>query len=270
MADLKQFEFFLLRYVPDAVKGEFVNFGVVLHELGVSDPGSSVVRITSDWRRLECMDRHADLEVLQGLGIELQRELDGGDWNSVIERLGDRCSNAIQLSPAQAVRANDSEAAARRLDNEYLRTHLPVSEGELSARRVIVTTIREAFKVAGILGFVQQNIRVADYTGKKGDPQRFDFAYPVGNDVRFVHALSLHTSLQPGLMLAARFPGIARDIHQKEGADAKLMVVLENDLDQQQEEIGFVLGMMADSQIRVAEVREMPRIAAEIRQELRA
>ena len=32
MADFKQCEFFLLRYVPDVVKGEFVNIGVVLLE----------------------------------------------------------------------------------------------------------------------------------------------------------------------------------------------------------------------------------------------
>ncbi len=34
MADVKQCEFFLLRYVPDVVKGEFVNIGVVLLETG--------------------------------------------------------------------------------------------------------------------------------------------------------------------------------------------------------------------------------------------
>ena len=29
MAEKRKLEFFLLRYVPDAVKGEFVNFGLV-------------------------------------------------------------------------------------------------------------------------------------------------------------------------------------------------------------------------------------------------
>ena len=39
MADLKQCEFFLLRYVPDAVKDEFVNIGVVLVEPGANGAG---------------------------------------------------------------------------------------------------------------------------------------------------------------------------------------------------------------------------------------
>ena len=34
MAELKQLEFFLLRYVPDAVKEEFVNIGLLMREVG--------------------------------------------------------------------------------------------------------------------------------------------------------------------------------------------------------------------------------------------
>ena len=34
MADKRQFEFFLLRYVPNAVKDESVNVGVVMLEPG--------------------------------------------------------------------------------------------------------------------------------------------------------------------------------------------------------------------------------------------
>ena len=37
MAEYKQCEFYLLRYVPDAVKDEFVNLGVVLLETGEGD-----------------------------------------------------------------------------------------------------------------------------------------------------------------------------------------------------------------------------------------
>ncbi len=42
MGDMKQCDFFLLRYVPDAVKEEFVNFGVVLLE---RDPQFAEVRL---------------------------------------------------------------------------------------------------------------------------------------------------------------------------------------------------------------------------------
>ena len=50
MADLRQLEFFLLRYVPDAVKDEFVNIGVVMLEPGANGAGFADVRFTRDWR----------------------------------------------------------------------------------------------------------------------------------------------------------------------------------------------------------------------------
>src|SRR5262245_49625839 len=44
-------EFFLLRYVPDAVKDEFVNVGLVL----LPGSGPAEVRFTHDWSRVRCL-----------------------------------------------------------------------------------------------------------------------------------------------------------------------------------------------------------------------
>ncbi len=61
MADLRQLEFFLLRYVPDAVKDEFVNIGLVMIEAGANGDGFADVRFTRDWRRVRCLSgRFAD------------------------------------------------------------------------------------------------------------------------------------------------------------------------------------------------------------------
>jgi len=73
MASLRQCEFFLLRYVPDVVKGEFVNVGVVLLEQG--DGGFTDVRFTRDWRRVRCLDPEVDIELLESYESELRRLL---------------------------------------------------------------------------------------------------------------------------------------------------------------------------------------------------
>jgi hypothetical protein len=65
MADLKQLEFFLLRYVPDAVKGEFVNIGLLMREPNGGEGRFSGMRMTEDWSRVRCIDPEADLEVLK-------------------------------------------------------------------------------------------------------------------------------------------------------------------------------------------------------------
>jgi hypothetical protein len=66
-------EFFLIRYVPDVVKGEFTNIGVLLREAGRDD--SAVVRFTRDWSRVRCMDADADIGLLEGLEGEIAQRL---------------------------------------------------------------------------------------------------------------------------------------------------------------------------------------------------
>ena len=74
MGRKKQLEFFLLRYVPDAVKDEFVNIGVVMVEAGAGTAGKRFadVRFTQDRRRVRCLDPQADEEMLEVLEREIR------------------------------------------------------------------------------------------------------------------------------------------------------------------------------------------------------
>ena len=75
MAELKKLEFFLLRYVPDAVKDEFVNVGLVMLEPGADGAGFADVRFTRDWRRVRCLDPQADVEMLEALERDIRGQL---------------------------------------------------------------------------------------------------------------------------------------------------------------------------------------------------
>ena len=62
MEERRRCEFSLIRYVPDPVKNEFVNIGVLLRE--AAEPGQDGVvrtelRFTQDWKRVRCVDPHA-------------------------------------------------------------------------------------------------------------------------------------------------------------------------------------------------------------------
>ena len=110
MNERRQCEFFLLRYVPDAVKDEFVNLGVVLYEpgkAGSAQAGFADVRFTRDWRRVRCLDPDVDVEMLEALEREIRERLaEGGnsrEW--LLSRMEDTFSNAIRLTPAKAVLA---------------------------------------------------------------------------------------------------------------------------------------------------------------------
>src|SRR5271166_3751161 len=66
-------QFHLLRYVPDAVRNEFVHIGVILREQGSGEAAD--VMFTRDWRRVRCLDPDADTALLEGMESELRRRL---------------------------------------------------------------------------------------------------------------------------------------------------------------------------------------------------
>ena len=69
-------EFQLLRYVPDAVRNEYVHIGVILRgAVGGDAAGRTEVRFTRDWRRVRCLDPDADTALLEGIEGELRSML---------------------------------------------------------------------------------------------------------------------------------------------------------------------------------------------------
>jgi hypothetical protein len=99
-------EFFLIRYVPDAVKGEFTNIGVLLREAGrgrCAVPAAQV-RFTRDWSRVRCMDADADIGLLEALEGEIDARLRLGPSlpaaKPLIAVIEDSFSNSIQMSEA--------------------------------------------------------------------------------------------------------------------------------------------------------------------------
>src|SRR6185312_251316 len=96
----QQCSFFLLRYVPDAVKNEFVNIGLVL----LPPAGPAELRFTKDWARVKCLDAEADVDLLQSLETDLRNQLQGMDGNRdlIVRRIQDSFSNAVQPSELKA------------------------------------------------------------------------------------------------------------------------------------------------------------------------
>src|SRR5579862_1792065 len=151
MADRRQLEFFLLRYVPDAVKDEFVNIGVVMVEAGANGAAFADVRFTRDWRRVRCLDPQADVETLGALEQEIRGQLGTThDRAILLRRLGDSFSNVIQLSPTKGCLAEDPVAEIEAMASMYLETAKAGGRREVSGRQRILGRMRDAFERAGV------------------------------------------------------------------------------------------------------------------------
>lgn len=95
----RQFEFFLIRYVPDPVRGEFINIGIILHELEGPE-GNAIIRFTRNWDRLLRLVPDADIEMLEALEEDILSQFAEGQEriNEVLSVLQSQLSNTVQIT----------------------------------------------------------------------------------------------------------------------------------------------------------------------------
>ncbi|HWY20893.1 MAG TPA: DUF3037 domain-containing protein [Candidatus Acidoferrum sp.] len=270
MAAFRQLEFFLLRYVPDAVKDEFVNIGVVMVEAGANGGGFAEVRFTRDWRRVRCLDPQADVEMLEALERDIRGQLvSTHDRGVLLQRLEDSFSNVIQLSPAKGCLAEDPVAEIEAMALMYLESAKAGGKREVSGRQRILVKMRQAFEQAGVWGLMRHDIAVDQYT-HKGDPLKIDCSYQPNGEIKMFQAVSLQTDVDAAKVLAFSYPKIVEGILSVHRASALLTAVVEDDLDRSDEAVLFALATLEQGRIRVAAAGEMAGIAEVARRELRA
>ncbi len=279
MADFKQCEFYVVRYVPDVVKDEPVNVGVVLLELDGADDGFADVRFTRDWRRARCADPDLDVELLESFEDEIRRlvqaraaevinyrgAMSRREW--LLDQVSNSFSGALQLSPAKAVLTESPQAELGLLAQRYLESAARERRA-LTGRRVIYGAMKDAFEKAGVWNFMWKDIAVAQYA-QSGDPLKIDCAYkPADNVVHMFHAVSLATAADSAKVLAFSYQDFREGLAHAEGANPNLYAVVEDGLDQTDAQLGFALNTFDRYGIDVASVSQMPAIAERARLEL--
>jgi hypothetical protein len=270
MAEKRKLEFFLLRYVPDAVKGEFVNFGLLALEDGAEGSSLVDVRFSKDWGRVQCLDPQVDLTVMEALQKEIRAEIgQTRDRALLLRRMEDSFSGVVQISAVMpALTEKIALAEVDEVARMFLETAKIRRTREPAGRQKILDVMRTAFEDAGVLSLLNA-VPAEPYT-KPGDPFEFDFGYRVAGQIKLLHAVSMRSSVDSAVMLAARYPKIAPVMEKVAGAVPLLTAVVEAGLDRSRNEVAFALEMMEESRIRAAETTEMPAIAEEARMELGA
>jgi hypothetical protein len=269
MAEKKQLEYFLLRYVADAIKQISVPIGIVMHEPGMQD-GFMDVRFTNDWRVVQCVDPEADVDTLAALGREIGAQLTQLKNPEVLARwLTDSSSNLVQVSEVKGVLAENPKLEIGSMASMYLEPRKVLrreTSRKASSREVIVNTIREEWKRVGIESLIRENIEVAKYTGA-GDPFTIDFGYKIGNQIKLFHAVSLKKNVESAERLTYRFPKIVKGMEQ-DNLVPTMAAVIDKDVDLARNDVQFAVGDMERNSIHVVAVTRMPEIAENAKREL--
>jgi len=272
LRDRLQCEFSLIRYVPDVVKGEFTNIGVVLREAGRDE--TAAVRFTRDWSRVRCMDPEADVDLLESLESEIGLRLQAGvelkvNAKPMLDTLEDSLSNSIQLTEMKGTLAESFPTEMEQLLRMYVEPlKVPSTRRKASGRGAIVSTMRTAFEQAGVWRLMRKKIVASAYT-QAGDPLKIDCGYRNGK-VRMFHAVSLETDVEGAKSMAYSADALRAGVLNSEGAELELTAVVEriaSITDQEQYEFG--VSVLEREAIRVLTVADMGRVADTAKRELR-
>jgi len=271
-SELKQCSYFLVRYVPDVVKGEFINIGVFL-----SCPAEHFLdcEFSNDWRRVYRFHADADTELLRDLQSHFQQQIKEikeqvEDLDGYVREMQQSYSNLIQLSPPRTCLTADLAAQLRDLFNRYVGAHLQ-AHAERGARILIKRQLTESLRKAGLLEipkFFEKNVRASEWT-QPDDPFIFDFGYtptaqpdkPNGR-IKLIHAHSMADDREAVESLVWTFEKVL------EKEDSHLTVGHEDNPDRSNPQVRFSLSVLQHEHIRLVPVSGFDEYAQTVRAEL--
>jgi hypothetical protein len=266
-------EFRLLRYVPDAVRNEYVHIGVMLREEGSRQ---MEVRFTRDWRRVRCLDPHADTGLLEAMETELRRRLSVEPDAKLMRILEESLSLGVQMTDAKAYLAESIPAGVEELMRLYVEPPPREKLPRLSGRAAIQARMRSEFEHAGVWDLLRKRIVAAEYT-RPGDPLRIDLGYRPNGLIRMFHAVSLDPGVEMAKVLAFSVGALKAGVERIEKAELELTAIVEpaarlGATDEEPERLAlyrFGVETMEEHQIRVLTTTDLGRVADTARRELR-
>jgi len=267
-------EFRLLRYVPDAVRNEYVHIGVILREQGSEAPAQ--VRFTRDWRRVRCLDPEADTGLLEGMESELRMRFEAEPDGNLMRLLSEALSLSVQMTEPKAYLAESLPAGMEELMRLYVEPPARERVQRLSGRAGIQAKMRMEFERAGVWELMRKRIAASEYT-RPGDPLRIDVGYRPNGVIRMFHAVSLEPGVEMAKVLAFSSAGLRAGVERVEKASLELTAVIEpaaklGATDEEPERLEmyrFGVETMEEHQIRVLTTLDMGRVAETARRELR-
>ncbi len=272
-------ELFLVRYVPDPVKNEFVNIGVLLRPVSGDGSAGPELRLTRDWSRVRCIDPDADTEMLEAVETEMRQRLAGqeADLKPLMTVMEDSFSHLLQLTEPRGCLVEDLAAGMEEMMRLYVEPRREKRRAALTGRAALLRSMRTHFEQVRVWELMRRRIAASAYT-QAGDPLKLDCGYRPNGRIRIFHAVSLDTDAELAKVLAFSAPALRAGVERVEHAELELTAIVEplrgssgDDPDDGERlaRYGFGVETMEAQQIRVLTANDLGRVAETARQELR-
>jgi hypothetical protein len=211
----RHFAYHVLRYVPDLLRDEWVNIGVLAFNPESGERRFRLIEEKEEFGRVRRLHPAADEGVLRSLQENLNSRFEaalagdranGGNspsnWESIVAKWDATLSNLVQLSSARGSLGSDLDSEVDRLyANHVAMRRSQGRTGVFGSRGNLRSYCAEVFKQARLWGRMEKRVQVAEFTFP-GDPMRLDFSYRRNGTRGFVHTLSVSRSPADAKLLA--------------------------------------------------------------------
>src|SRR5258708_31707928 len=202
----------MLRYVPNLVRDEWVNVGVMLCEPGTGEGWLRLIEDQYEYNRVRRIHPQADETLLRALRDDLEDRFqsasangsNGGNanWQQLLGKWDETLSNALQLAPQKGVFAADLDAELERLYADHVAMQrAPSRVGAPGSRAQMRSYCSQVFRQARLWERIEKSVRAAEFTFP-GDPLRLDYSYRRNGTRGFVQNLSVSRAPADAKLLA--------------------------------------------------------------------
>jgi hypothetical protein len=275
------FRYRILRYVPNPIRDEWVNVGVLLEDAAVDAHGDAasgangtreatrralrLIEEPAELARVRRLHPAADEGLLRALPAEFEVRLAAPEPEvaTYLAKLDQTLSNVLQFSPQKGVLAADFDAELDRLFRDHVAAPATGRAGILENTRAwIRARLNDVFRRHRILGKLERSVRVEEFT-QPGDPLRLDYAYRYNGTRGYLHALALGRDPAQAKVLAYTAEQIrARVAHSEFTAITEVEPSPENPRHQ------FVARLFAEQRINVVPLNRVEMFADSLRPRL--
>src|SRR5229473_2514114 len=165
----------ILRYVPDLVRDEWVNIGVLVFNPRTGERRLRVIEEQDEYNRVRRLHPQADETLLRALRDNLEDRFqsasangsngDSANWQQLLGRWDDTLSNALQLAPQKGVFATDLDAELERLYSDHVAPQrAPSRVGAPDSRAQMRSYCSQVFRQARLWERIERSARASEYT----------------------------------------------------------------------------------------------------------
>ena len=259
----KMLTYRILRYVPNLVRDEWMNIGVLLEDRTSGQHAIKLIEEDSEFARVRRLNPGMDDSLLRGLAGTFDAELRKPKEAAAayLEKLDQTLSNAVQFGPVKGVWAEDFDAELDRLYQDQVAPPARTRGGIIESTRAwIKARLNDVFRRRRVPQLAR-GIRVEEFT-QPGDPLRLDYGYRNGVQ-GYIQAVALGRDTAQAKVLAYTAERIRARI-----PDVEFTAITEIEPARDNSRHQFMVKLFDEQRIAVVPLNRVERFAEDLRARL--